>query len=545
MKTHLGSKTGSALVAVMAFTLLAGVVSAMMVRTMSARLRQSRDQLRNEKAFFLAEAGAEQAAWRLAAHPENWAATISGELGGGSFRAEIDLETDDEGSEIEGNIRINPAASTNNVFFAVLPDNSRISRQDLQDNEYHPDYVGPAVQVRIRPMGNANDLLVDGSPYALKVNHTYTFRGDLNIAITNTQRNASGKAMGQWWIELTSTNATVTSSEHTSASLRNLSFVIESEGTIDGVSRTVTIQGLRQASWAKYALWYTDEMVELWMVGGEYFDGPVYSRPQMRFHDYLVADHGQTRFYDRAWSSHHNIRLLNNNVEPIFDQGLTLDVPVDTMASIDFDELLDDTHADYRFEGPTDITLSNDTVYVTNPRRAWTNEPVALPENGMLYVQTVTTGPSATRTGDLTVRAPDGLQGRLTLVADRDILVDNHIRYANSPLDDPESDDALGLTAGRHTRVTTAAPNDLDIFAHIICRTGGFGVDSYDSSALGFRGFLNVHGGIVNHQRRPVGRVDGRGYAKNYTYDQRFSRNPPPLYPTLTDAFVWKEWSVR
>jgi len=181
-------------------------------------------------------------------------------------------------------------------------------------------------------------------------------------------------------------------------------------------------------------------------------------------------------------------------------------------------------------------------MYVTNARRSWSDEAVPVPADGLVYVRTVTTGAESTRPGDLAVRAPDGLAGRLTLVAERDILVDNHVRYANNPTNDPTSTDALGLTAGRHTRVTTAAPDNVDIYAHIICRTGGFGVDEYNYYSHGQRGALNVYGGIVNQIRNPVGTTAGTGYLKNYVFDQRFTLDPPPYYPTLADQFQWREW---
>jgi Tfp pilus assembly protein PilX len=538
MKTYKDRQSGSALIMVLAFTLLAAVVAAMMVSAMGTRLRTAQDQLRVEKAFYIAEAGAERAASYIA-NGGALPATIEGSIDGSEYRVNLLIESEEADSTLEGAININPNNSPSNAFFAVLPDGSQINREDLHQNR--ADYNGEASTVNIQPKGGGqqNTLLVDGAVYPLQNSQTYTFVGDLQIAITNDNRNSQGKAVGQWWIALEGTNIAISASSNP-LSLRNQSFKIYSRGTVDGVRRQVTISGLRQVSWAKYALWYYDEALELWMVGGEFFEGPVYSRPQMRFHTWQIAALGQARFFERAWSSAAGIWLLDGTVNPIFDEGLVLSAPVETMASVDFDDLRDD--AALVLDGATSITLSNDVMYVTNARRSWSDEAVPVPADGLVYVRTVTTGAESTWPGDLAVRAPDGLAGRLTLVAERDILVDNHVRYANNPTNDPTSTDALGLTAGRHTRVTTAAPDNVDIYAHIICRTGGFGVDEYNYYSHGQRGTLNVYGGIVNQIRNPVGTTAGTGYLKNYVFDQRFTLDPPPYYPTLADQFQWREW---
>jgi len=80
----------------------------------------------------------------------------------------------------------------------------------------------------------------------------------------------------------------------------------------------------------------------------------------------------------------------------------------------------------------------------------------------------------------------------------------------------------------------------LNVYAHIICQNGGFGVINYDTGSA--RGTLNVYGGIVNQVRNAVGQTSGTGYLKNYIYDARFARNPPPNYPVLTDELEWRRW---
>ena len=177
--------------------------------------------------------------------------------------------------------------------------------------------------------------------------------------------------------------------------------------------------------------------------------------------------------------------------------------------------------------------------HITNSRKNWNKKAVTIPANGMVYVKTVTSG-TAPRAGDIKVSAPNGLGSRLTLVADNDIKIVDHVRYKVNPKTTPSSTDALGLIAKRSVVVQTVAPDDLDIYAHIICQNGGFGVDQHDEGDS--RGSLNVFGGIVNKVRNAVGIVGGAGYAKNYAFDTRFSKNPPPNYPVVIDELEWLEW---
>ena len=143
----------------------------------------------------------------------------------------------------------------------------------------------------------------------------------------------------------------------------------------------------------------------------------------------------------------------------------------------------------------------------------------------------------------------------MTIVADYDIQITNHLTYAVHPTNN--SDNALGLIAQHDVEVATVAPNNLIIFAHIIsCNAAtdydaGFHVEDYDSRANS--GILTVYGGIVQNNRGAVGqqaneRIGGHwtlvqhGFLKNYTYDTRFASEPPPSYPTVSNVYVKTSW---
>ncbi|MFA7173615.1 MAG: hypothetical protein WC340_09405 [Kiritimatiellia bacterium] len=335
----------------------------------------------------------------------------------------------------------------------------------------------------------------------------------------------------------------VTEIEYTSLLGGEFDVEIVSTGTVKGQSRTITMHGVRRASWARYALWYerSDPSV-LWITPGEKFAGPVYSKPQFNFHDKDLASKGQTEFMNRASSGAKTANYKTSKVKPIFHRGLALSAPTETMASVSFSALL--TTAEQGgmvLYGPTTIDLDGNEMLITNTDAGWTNKRKPIPANGVLYVKTIPrSGRTAERKGDVEISAPQGLNGRLTIVAENDVEIMDHIKYASDPRYNPNSDDALGLIAHRSVVVETTAPNDVNIFAHMIAVNGGFGVKNHDQGKS--RGMLNVYGGIVNKTRNAVGLVGSSGYDKYYIFDIRFTTDPPPNYPKLVDQLEWTEW---
>jgi hypothetical protein len=159
-------------------------------------------------------------------------------------------------------------------------------------------------------------------------------------------------------------------------------------------------------------------------------------------------------------------------------------------------------------------------------------------DGGLIYVKNSTSGTTSTKPGNVSMSgSTNGM--RLTVVSEGDIKINGHLRYKDNPTNNPSAKNALGLIAKSNVVVQTIAPNNLDIYAHVIAKTGGFTVDQYDQGAG--RGSLNVYGGIVNWIRKPVW-GGSSGYLKNYTYDKRFRSTPPPHYPAVPDEFKWLGW---
>jgi len=534
-------RSGAALVTVICLLMLAAGISGWMAFSVGSHLRRSRATESLEQAFYLAEGGAERAASLLASGASVPAAT-RGNLGAGRFIAVIMPESAGLGSvgSVGGSVRLNPNNAPDNAFLALLPDGRRLSHLDLKPST--ADYQGPASAVMFQPMGAGNQttLTFNNSPYTVQNSAVYTVRStNMTIRLYNDSRTGAG-AVGQWRLEIVSPNAAIANSITGQSITRETLFTIFATGHVRNAAKSVLIRGVQTVSWSKYALWYDQEALSLWIVGGERFEGPVYSRPQLRFHSQNVNTLGQARFLERVLHVPASYQVQNSSVNPIFDRGITLNAPSQSMISVNMTQLRNE--ASYVFTGTTYMVISSNRLFVTNERRNWNRQSLALPDDGMVYVVPATGGNETTRPADLYISAVTGLHGRLSVAADRDIYITNHVRYAVHPTNGVNVTHALGMIAGRNVVVATNAPNNLDIFAHIICRDGGFGVADYANTSRGPRGILTVYGGIANKIRNAVGTTSGSGYMKNYIYDPRFRTTPPPRYPAIPDEFMWLGW---
>ncbi|MBN2301278.1 MAG: prepilin-type N-terminal cleavage/methylation domain-containing protein [Lentisphaerae bacterium] len=111
--------------------------------------------------------------------------------------------------DIEGSININPNNRSDNEFIVTIPSGT-ITRDDLHQD--YPGYTGPALLVHVSPKGNGNQnsLTVDSQPYEVQNGMAYDISsGSMNVVIHNDSINPQGKAIGQWWIDITAFDATI------------------------------------------------------------------------------------------------------------------------------------------------------------------------------------------------------------------------------------------------------------------------------------------------------------------------------------------------
>ena len=208
-------------------------------------------------------------------------------------------------------------------------------------------------------------------------------------------------------------------------------------------------------------------------------------------------------------------------------------------------------------EGRTSFRLLGDKVAIQNDRLLLGNVWVtnALPSNGVIYVKDSDTGSSSTRLAKVDFDELTGghiLDGQLTIVAENDILIDEHIRYAENPLLNNYSDDVLCLIAQDDVWINRFAPSNLDLHASIFAvgvlpnNAGSFGVELLSRAPA--NGFLNLIGSLCVEREAAVGTFSistGQaisGYSKNYNYDPRLREQAPPAVPLIDGLWVVTKW---
>ena len=548
LSSYRGSgRKGVALVTVMCMTFVLSCLLSVMVMVSGTHSKITRKELDNEKAFYIAEAGVERAAQYIA-NGGTVPGTICGSMGEGSYVATIisGASITDAWHSAGGQININPNNSADNEFSVTLTDGSIINRDMLVQD--YPGFIGQSTLVHVKPKGNGNQngFTIDGVTVDLENKNTYDIISDyMSVSIYNDNINTNGKAVGKWWISLAAAESTIATNGMGSGSgnigQARAQYSMLSVGNVRGKSVVILRETVKQKTWAKYALWM-EHQGEIYFKADEKFYGSVYCTDKLWFKD-------DPEFFGECSSA--ATTYGGNTNACIFHEGFNMGVSNQTMQKISFSNL--QAKATLQLEGKTYVTLSGPNFLITNARMGWANQAVAC-SNMVMYVKTVTTGTSSNRAGDVYIAGT--LDGRATLVCEGDFYITNHVFYAVDSKTNLLSDDALGMIAKSDIYVTTSAPSNLQIYAHMMATglintnsssEGTFTVIDYDSGSP--RGNLMVHGGIVQHQRGAVGQFNTsgllHGFDKNYTYDTRFELEPPPEYPPLNDQLTFGVWRQK
>lgn len=269
----------------------------------------------------------------------------------------------------------------------------------------------------------------------------------------------------------------------------------------------------------------------IWFITGDRIEGPAHTNG--RFNMY-----GRPVFDGPVTSVSSTINLWRGGpptTDPVFNGTLSLGVDtIDFPGSLPTALIRAAGSGGALFNGDTRITLLPDgTMRVTNNRRGIRDQVMPVPPNGALYVER----------GSVSVEGT--LKGRLTIGAERDVKITDSVTYASDPRVDPESEDLMGIVAGRDVKVTNQAPVDVEIDASIMALGSSFGVENWNAGPP--RGTLTVLGGIIQRFRGPVGTFNsssGRkvsGYTKDYHYDTRLRDRTPPFFPVTGNysTVVW------
>jgi hypothetical protein len=219
--------------------------------------------------------------------------------------------------------------------------------------------------------------------------------------------------------------------------------------------------------------------------------------------------------------------------------------------------LHDDADPQYRFKGPTSITVNGAGMTVTGKREdgtVLTNASMPIPE-GVVYVSDDASAGSCPGYRPLTPYngsssgAPAGnpscgdlfIKGtysqNVTFASGNDIVVTGNLQRTSDAW-------MLGLIPDKWARVyhpvnrnlstgscsaTSGTITDVHIDAAILALTRSFTVDGYEcGNGLGD---LTIRGAIAQKYRGPVGTSGGTtGFIKDYQYDNRLAQRSPPRF---------------
>jgi hypothetical protein len=329
-------------------------------------------------------------------------------------------------------------------------------------------------------------------------------------------------------------------------------YMLVSTGTVNStvgagtVTRVCSLLNVYQPTYAQFALW-SHLNGGLYFGSGENYHGHVHADDELYFT-------GSPSFYAQLTS---NFGTYGGSISSVYMQyGLALNSYQGTMADVNFNSGSSSlksiaTSSGVAVSGNTTLTFSGSTVQITNPTKGWVNHSYSIPASGgMIYVANngSTTGSKA---GTIYLQGGT-VTGPLTVVSENDMYVENNITYTHDPVSNPTTTDALGLISQDDIWIDTGAPRSLTIDAAMIAAgtsgdgsDGSFGALNYNTRSAGT---LTLYGGIVQEQRGAVCMFNGsgvviNGYAKNYSYDQRFLTKPPPNYPTISNAVSFSQWT--
>ncbi len=138
---------------------------------------------------------------------------------------------------VSGSININPSNSPRHRFVLTKADGSVLDRDDLHENAPIDVngvlYSGPAASVRVKPKGNGTqeDLVVDGAVFTIDNSTTYLLSASGMTVTVRNDHVSGGKAMGQWWIDVTSGSSSIEEGDGTDDPASNSQIILVDQRT--------------------------------------------------------------------------------------------------------------------------------------------------------------------------------------------------------------------------------------------------------------------------------------------------------------------------
>ena len=173
---------------------------------------------------------------------------------------------------------------------------------------------------------------------------------------------------------------------------------------------------------------------------------------------------------------------------------------------------------------PLYLKFQSDGTYMYKVGNYGSWQTRAIPDNGVIAC-------------NRSIYVEGTINGQVTIATTNKIIITNDIIYTDNPMENPESDDLLGLVAYDDIVIQNNSDNRnvCKIQATLLSRDGSFKAEYIDFIPSTR---LELYGGIVQEIRGAVGRLGSppRGFEKRYRYDERMEYMYPPFYPIAPGA---------
>jgi hypothetical protein len=316
-----------------------------------------------------------------------------------------------------------------------------------------------------------------------------------------------------------------------------------------GVSRRVSEEAMTE-TFATYAhssnFERTSRGSPIYFGGSDVIDGTVYVNDRLNIY-------GSPEFLRKAFTADSSVNYIRPTRTAldmsVFTMGLELGAKPLTYFDDDTDYIADvhdaAKHGGLVLHGTFQLTfLENGTIVhqKQDGSGAWhkgvTNDLSS--GNGSIYVSEE-------------AHVKGTVRGNITLAAESDIYITDDIIYASATAaDHSDADfneavlsDVLGLIARNKVEIkrdSSIMRNDINIHAAILVTEGDGGFGCYRRYENLGEPNINMFGSISQYRRGIVGRLSSppRGFAKNYSYDDRLLLDPPQWYPFSN--YVYSGW---
>ena len=385
------------------------------------------------------------------------------------------------------------------------------------------------------------------------------------------------------------------------------------------LSGDFTVQ-VQRANFARYSLFTNSQTTQagtnVWFTDKTSFAGPVHTNtrfnfalnPSGTFGDVITQTDQLARFYNLGSPISLDAAFNGTRDVPVFNNTFTRNAGTITLSS-------SSQQTDMENQAKGGQTFSSDGIYVPNNGSSLTggiyvrgdgtvnmsidggnNAVYTVTQGGTTMTITVNKTNNTTMVVGSTTNTyngiPDGIDDvgtliyatgsitsiagtvqedtQMTVASAGDLSITNNITYQDFtpgvgtpgtigyvPPTADGTTNLLGLVSwGGNVRISTSAPNNVNVHSTILARQGVFQVDNYSSGSP--RGTATLLGGIISDDYGAFGTFNGStgqqvsGYGRNFVYDARMDvGTAPPYFPSLntfiaftngiTDKIVWQE----